>query len=179
MKQVTKKLFTFAGAVGVAAALAGCSSQSKEPASEVNYVQTHQDADVAKISARMFQRAGSAAPSGKGTAMGRIWFRETNSGLQMVIDLNNVRPNVEYTFHVFDMTNCDLKAPKTGCEKIRKNVNFPTVTGDADRNLRATFMATGITAADLNGGKITLNRPDANGQEVEVGWGMLRERRLF
>ncbi|MDR1207376.1 MAG: hypothetical protein LBK26_03110 [Rickettsiales bacterium] len=181
MKQLTKNFFMFASILSISAVLAGCSSSTTgdKKSNEVNYVQTHEDDDITKLSARMFQRFGAPDQSGNESGMGRIWFRETDSGLQMVVDLQNVRPGVEYTFYVYDMTDSNKKAPKKSCKKKKMDISFPTVKGDADRNLKATFMVTGLAAADIKGAKITLNRPDASGEEIAVGWGMLKERRLF
>ena len=181
MKNLTKKLFLLTSVMSIAVVMAGCSSSSSrnERNRDVDYVQTHEDDDVTRISARMFQRFGPVDSNGRGNRMGAIKFNETESGLKMFVVLNNVRPGVEYTLYVYDMVGCDKSNPQAGCEKKKLDISFPKVTGDAEGRIRARFMATGVTAAELNDAKITLNRPDANGKEIAVGWGVLKEKRWF
>ncbi|MCL1902571.1 MAG: hypothetical protein FWG18_03015 [Alphaproteobacteria bacterium] len=172
-----KKLAILTSVLALTAVVAGCSGTNRNNnLADTKWVQTHQDADVTRLSARIFNRGIEQQE------MGRIAFTEREEGLQMRISLRDVRPNTEYTFRIFEATGC----PKTGAgpatsgkELVCRGIMMPTVRSDADGRINATFMTTGITAADLEQSKISLVRMNADGTEFRAAWGTLRERGIF
>ena len=170
-----KTFSIFVSVLAMTAVIGGCSSRKSQPTESI--VQTHQDDDITRVGARMQQRTN-------GNRMGSIRFNETESGLQMTVDLRNTRPNTEYRLWVYDLGGCTIKEFKqdkdsANCEKQKMNVRLPAIQSDADGNIQSTFMLTGVSAAELDNSKLTMTRPDANGNKTKVSWGWLKQRRIF
>ncbi len=165
----------FASVLGVVAIMGGCSSS--DTSKDVEYTQTHQNDDVTNIKAKMYQKYGNK------DRMGEIKFAETDSGLKMTVDLKDVRPNTEYNVYVYELKGCDMKKEKKDmrgmCEKTKQDIDLPMLKGDMNGKIATTYMIRGITAADLDNKKIVLSRENDSGEEVHVGWGMLKEGMMF
>ncbi|MCL2538325.1 MAG: hypothetical protein FWF34_00555 [Alphaproteobacteria bacterium] len=174
-----KKLSILVSVLAVTAVLGGCSSSNEPKTGE--FVQTHQRDNITEVSARIVQVRGEQT-----TRLGEVRFRERESGLQMLADLNNLRANTEYRFVVYNLVDCtvpgavkkDEKCPdnkktaaKKDCEKERSDIRLPAFHADANGRANISFLANGVTAAELNNTKIGLTRGG-----VKVGHGMLTER---
>ena len=178
MQHSLKTISVFASILAITAVIGGCSNSRSERKSNENFVQTHQNDDVTRIEATMYQRRGDEAK------MGRIRFRERDSGLSMTVNLRGLQPNTEYRLAVYDILACGIvDHEKSGetmvCEKERQNISLPTFRSDAEGSVRNSFTITGTTAAEMNRMKLSLIRRNDNGQRVEAGWGILEESGWF
>ena len=144
--------------MGLVAMVAGCSARTPAPTA----TQTHYRDKITTAAARMHQTAGEK------NRMGSVRFDETRAGLNMIVDLRNVRPNVEYKLLVAKPG----AAPDAKC--TRMNEKLPRVRGDATGHIRQTYLITGLTAAELNGKELRMYRRDAHGRKVRVGLGHIR-----
>ena len=115
MKSLTQKIVTFASVFGAVALLAGCTTNCPDKKHHVKhhayqaqpieviesdtivFYQTHTDADVNHVYAKMYTHSSDGGQS----RMGHIKFRETDKGLKMEVDLKDLRPAVPYTVRLY------------------------------------------------------------------------------
>jgi hypothetical protein len=162
MNKILKTLSLFASVFAVVGFLGGCSSSgdAKHHRDE-RIVRTHQDDDITRIGARMYQKHGD-----KGE-MGSIKFTEKDSGLEMDLDLKDMRPGMEYKLYVHN------------AKGEESDIKLPNVRADANGKVKRTYMITGVSAAELDNMKIVLKRVNSDGTEPHVGWGKIKERGWF
>ena len=125
MKNLTQKIFALASVLGAVVLLTGCTTNCPNKnyhhmkkntyyAQPVEMIesdtivvyQTHKDADVNHVYAKMYTHSSNGGQS----KMGHIKFRETDNGLKMEVDLKDLRPGVPYNVytnveHVIMMRN--------------------------------------------------------------------------
>lgn len=183
MKNVMKKMFMLTSVLGVAVLLSACAScpdkkmhhkQKMHRAQPVEVIesdtivvyQTYENADVKKVYAKMYTHSSSGGTS----YMGHIKFHDTDNGLKMVVDLKDLRPGVPYTVKLAKCGMCEYD--ETGCcNKTPINVKLPMLETGISRKLDQTFMIQGMSAAQLNGAQIWLERDGG----YKAGWGRLEK----
>ncbi len=184
MKNLVKKMFAVMSVLGVAAVLSGCVCDAthnkhmhkKAPrhvAQPVEVVesdtivvyQTYENADVNKVYAKMYTHSSRGGES----KMGHIKFHETDNGLKMVVDLKDLRAGVPYTVRLYQCGNCYNDA--NCCSKSAMNVKLPTLQTGISGKLNQTYMIQGLTAAQLEGANIYLERDGG----YKAGWGKLEK----
>ncbi len=72
-------------------------------ANPVVFQQNYDASDITKVKANMSTRSDR----GGETEMGTIWFKETNDGLKMMVDLVYLRPNKTYTAEIYQCGACN------------------------------------------------------------------------
>ena len=167
MKNLMKKMFMFTSILGVVAIMGGCSSHSSKNKKhdrphDVEYYQTHQDSDVTRVSAKMYTRSHNGGASG----MGHIKFKETDAGLQMMVDLKDMRPGVTYKVRVYDW---ECNDEMTKCMKEKSVTGLPMLMAGNNGKLEETFMIRGVTAKQLKMSTITMERDGG----YKAAWGKL------
>ena len=184
MKNAMKKMFMLTSVLGMAVLLAACAGGCPEKkvhhhkkavyAQPVEVVesdtivvyQTYENADVDKVYAKMYTRSSHGGTS----YMGHIKFHDTDNGLKMVVDLKDLRPGVPYTVKLAKCGACAYG--ETGCcNKTPINVKLPMLETGLSRKLDQTYMIQGMSAAQLNGAKIWLERDGG----YKAGWGKLEK----
>jgi Cu/Zn superoxide dismutase len=131
-------------------AVAGCSSDSTTEGRHVTRAyETHQNADVTKVGARMYQMYGNESH------MGSVRFTERDGGLSMVVELFDTRPNHDY--YLTTSTH---------------DFGLPAIKSNAAGKINETFILNGITAADLKDTKFYLTRDGGK----RVGQGDMKKR---
>ncbi|MBE6461843.1 MAG: hypothetical protein E7006_03315 [Alphaproteobacteria bacterium] len=185
MQNLTKKMYTVASVLGVAVLLSGCvggcpTKKHHAPVHAKHYAQpveviesdtivvyqTYEDADVNHLYAKMYTHSSNGGES----KMGHIKFKETDSGLKMVVDLKDLRPGVPYTVKLYQCDMCynDAKC----CNNSRAlNVKLPVLQTGTSRHLNQTYMIQGLNAAQLQGANIYLERDGG----YKAGWGKLEK----
>ena len=185
MKNLTKKLFMFASVLGAAVLLSGCmmecpnkKARHHKPVQRVQPVavveetdaivvyQTYENADVDHVYAKMYTHSSRGGES----KMGHIKFKDTDNGLKMMVDLKDLRPGVPYTVKMYQCSACynDAKC----CNNSKKiNVQLPMLQAGESRHLDQTYMIQGLSAAQLNGANIYLERDGG----YKAGWGKLEK----
>ena len=185
MKKLTKKMFVVASMLGAVVLLTGCMScPNKKPAHHhkqaVRYAQpvevvesdtivvyqTYENADVNYLTAKMYTHSSRGGES----KMGHIKFKETDSGLKMMVDLKDMRPGVPYTVKLYQCNSCynDAKC----CNNSRAlNVKLPMLQTGTSGHLDQTYMIQGLNAAQLDGANIYLERDGG----YKAGWGKLEK----
>lgn len=171
MQKLVKKIFMFTSVLGVAAILSGCSTmcgqkkkhhQKPAAATEtVVFYQTYEQADINRVSAKMYTRSSAGGES----KMGYIKFVETDSGLKMDVDLKDLRPGVTYTIKIYQCGSCNNDS--MCCDKSSMPVSLPKLKVEKSGRLEETFIIRGLTAAQLNNAKIYLERDGG----YKAAWG--------
>lgn len=176
MKNLLKKLFMLTSIMGVVA-LAGCTCpgpkkhvkhKRPQPVTEsVVFYQTYEDSDVNRVYAKMYTHSSSGGES----RMGHIKFTETDAGLKMEVDVKDLRPGIEYTVRIYQCGVCNNGSPNC-CANSPLPITLPTLmTNKSDGRLEETFMIRGLRAAQLQNGKIYLER---NGG-YKASWGKFEQ----
>ena len=137
----------------------------KHDASPVIFQQTYSGSDVKKVKANMLTRSNM----GGDAEMGTIWFKETDDGLKMNVDLIYLRPNTIYTARIYQCGACN---DNTCCAVEAMSVDLPqlSISNTGDRLLQ-TYIIRGLTATQLNNAKLVLTRDNGH----QAAWGTLKQ----
>lgn len=185
MKNLTQKIFALASVLGAVVLLTGCTTNCPNKnyhhmkkntyyAQPVEMIesdtivvyQTHKDADVNHVYAKMYTHSSNGGQS----KMGHIKFRETDNGLKMEVDLKDLRPGVPYNVRLYQCGTCynDAKC----CNNAHlMNVKLPMLQAGESRHLKQTYMIQGLNAAQIDGANIYLERDGG----YKAGWGKLEK----
>ena len=184
MKNLTKKLFMFASVMGAAVLLSGCMMDCPnkkhhpkkvqraqpvevvEAAETIVVYQTYENADVDHVYAKMYTHSSLGGES----KMGHIKFKDTDNGLKMTVDLKDLRPGVPYTVKIYQCASCHNDAKCCNSSK-RMDMQMPMLQTGESRHLNQTYMIQGLSAAQLNGANIYLERDGG----YKAGWGKLEK----
>ena len=185
MKNVSKKMLTFASLMGVVTLLSGCMMEcpgkkhhhkkvmhSAPQAVEVIesdtivVYQTHENADVNHVYAKMYTHSSRGGES----KMGHIKFKETDNGLKMTVDLKDLRPGVQYHVKLYQCSSCYNDARCCNNSKML-NVQLPMLQTGMSGRLNQAYMIQGMTAEQLEGANIYLERDGG----YKAGWGKLEK----
>ena len=185
MKNLTKKMSLVASVLGVAVLLSGCMMEcpgKKHNPIKANYraqpvevveasdtivvYQTYENSDVDHVYAKMYTHSSRGGES----KMGHIKFKDTDNGLKMMVDLKDLRPGVPYTVKMYQCSACYNDAKCCNNSKMI-NVQLPMLQAGTSRHLDQTYMIQGLSAAQLNGANIYLERDGG----YKAGWGKLEK----
>ena len=181
MKNAMKKMFMFTSVVGAAALLTGCMScPNKHPkhmqkryvqpvelveSDTVVVYQTYENADVNKVYAKMYTHSSAGGQS----RMGHIKFHEIENGLKMTVDLKDMRPGVPYNVRLYQCAGCGNDS--ACCNRLAMDKQMPMLETGTSRKLHQTYMIHGMTAAQLDGATIYLERDGG----YKAAWGKLEK----
>ncbi len=188
----TKSLFLTASLCGAVALLGGCACpnkhyghhsqmqcdgkthqncshtkqkiQSPQVTETVVFYQTYEMGDVNDVRANMYTHSSRGGES----AMGTIKFKETDSGLKMVVDLVDLRPGKTYTAHVYQCGTCN---DSTCCDTAPMAIDLPTLKIAERGRLQKSYIIRGLTAVQLNNAKLVLTRDGG----YKAAWGTLKQ----
>ena len=191
MKIITSKAIMMASLFGAGVVLSGCScpnkpyarrgnynqevyhakqqhhkqmtSQSPQITETVVFYQTYEEDDIDKVSAQMYTRSSRGGES----KMGTIKFSETNDGLHMKVDLQDLRPGVTYTTLIYQCGACN---DSICCDTAPMAIDLPTLKISQAGRLQKSYIIRGLTAAQLDNAKLILTR---NGG-YKAAWGTLK-----
>ncbi|MBQ8255951.1 MAG: hypothetical protein IJY99_03240 [Alphaproteobacteria bacterium] len=187
MKNLTKKMFMFASMLGAAVLLSGCMlecpnkkaarhhnkthTQRVQPVEVVEsdtivVYQTYEDADVNHVYAKMYTHSSRGGES----KMGHIKFKDTDNGLKMTVDLKDMRPGVQYNVKLYQCGSCYNDA-KCCTNEHKMNIQLPMLQTGMSGRLNQTYMIQGLSAAQLDGANIYLERDGG----YKAGWGKLEK----
>lgn len=173
MKTLIKKMFMFTSVLAAAAILSGCANpcgkkqhhgKYKKPASATETVvvyQAYEPDEISTVSAKMYTRS----VHGGEAKMGYIKFKETDNGLKMYVDLQDLRPGVPYTAKIYQCGSCNNDS--MCCDNSSMPISLPTIKINRAGRLEETFIIRGLTAAQLNNAKIYLERDGG----YKAAWG--------
>ena len=185
MKNITNKLSLFASVLGAVVLLTGCMmdcpAKKHHPAKKMHRAQpvevveatdtivvyqTYEDADVNQVYAKMYTHSSQGGQS----KMGHIKFKDTDNGLKMMVDLKDLRPGVQYNVKIYQCNSCYNDANCCNASK-KVNLQLPMLQTGESRRLNQTYMIQGISAAQLDGANIYLERDGG----YKAGWGKLEK----
>ena len=184
----TKSLFVVASLFGVAVLMGGCTCPNKnyghhahvqcdaknhkncqhakmnspQVTETVVFYQTYEGDDVNNVRANMYTRSSRGGES----PMGTIKFKETDSGLKMMVDLIDLRPGKTYTAHVYQCGACN---DSTCCDTAPMAIDLPQLKIASAGRLQKSYIIRGLTAAQLNNAKLILTRDGG----YKAAWGTL------
>ena len=188
----TKSLLLLASLFGAVAVLGGCTCPNKHYANHqhmqcdgrnhkncahakqkmnspqvtetVVFYQTYEGDDVNNVRANMFTRSSRGGES----PMGTIKFKETNSGLKMMVDLIDLRPGKTYTAHIYQCGACN---DSTCCDTAPMAIDLPQLRIEQRGRLQKSYIVRGLAASQLNNAKLILTRDGG----YKAAWGTLNQ----
>ena len=171
MKLLTSKALVCASLLGAVVALSACTCPAakhknhakKHLSDPVVFYQTYEDADVNKVSAKIYTRNSQGGES----KMGHIKFSETDAGLKMWVSLDDLRPNKTYTVKIYPCHK--YENDKWSCDTTNMNIDLPTLTNTNSEKMEASYIIRGLTATQLKNSKIVLERDGG----YKAAWGKL------
>lgn len=184
MKNISKKLMAMTSVLGAVVLLSACTTmcpakkhhnmhqvRQAQPVEMIEsdtivVYQTYENADVNHVYAKMYTHSSRGGES----KMGHIKFRDTDNGLKMEVDLKDLRAGVPYNVRLYQCSSCynDAKC----CTKAHMmNVNLPMLETGISGHLKQTYMIQGLSAAQLDGANIYLERDGG----YKAGWGKLEK----
>ena len=182
MTNLIKKTCVFASVLGAAAILSGCTGcptkqhhkktmQYMQPVEMIEsdtivVYQTYENSDVNHVYAKMYTHSSRGGES----KMGHIKFRNTDNGLKMEVDLKDMRAGVPYTVKLYQCASCynDVKC----CDSEKSmDIKLPMLETGKSGRLNQTYLIQGLSAAQLNGANIYLERDGG----YKAGWGKLEK----
>jgi Cu/Zn superoxide dismutase len=102
--------------------------------------------------------------------MGYIKFHQTDNGLKMKVDLKDMRPGVQYHVKLYQCGSCHNDA--RCCTNAKKlSMDMPMLQTGKSGRLEQTYMLQGVTASQLQGANIYLERDGG----YKAGWGKLEK----
>ena len=133
--------------------------QSDDPAV---FYQHYNPSDVIAVKANVYTRNSS----GKESNIGTINFIETNNGLEMSVNLTDLRPGKTYTTLVYQCFECN---DSTCCSEEAMSIDLPKIETKTAGRLQESYIIRGLTATQLNNAKIVLTRDGG----YKAAWGTL------
>lgn len=181
MKKTFKDMTIVSLAMGVAMALAGCSTNcgvkphhAHKHYSHNNYTQpvmVYEESEtvVAEVVPDMnIMKANMYTRSSRGgtSEMGYIKFAETANGTKMMVDLIDLRPGKDYVVKIYPCGNCN---DSSCCSSKSMNVRMPVIGITEQTRLTQTYHVRGLDCSELNNAKIVLTRDGG----YKAAWGRI------
>ena len=167
MKNAVKKVFILSSALTVSVLLSGCTTMCgshkkvhNAKNESVVYYQTYEDAAINHVAAKMFTRSSRGGES----KMGYIKFMESDAGLKMDIDLQDLRPGVTYAMRIYP---CNVCSSGMCCANNAMPITLPMLRIEKAGRLQEAFVIRGLTAEKLNNAKLYLTRDGG----YKAAWG--------
>jgi hypothetical protein len=184
MKNITNKILLLASLLGAVFVLSGCMMECPgkrhhhkqmdrmqpveviEETDAIVVYQVYENTDVNSVYAKMYTHSSRGGES----KMGHIKFRDTDNGLKMEVDLKDMRPGVPYTVKLYQCASCHNDA--NCCRSANAmDIKMPMLETGLSGKLNQTYMIQGLSAAQLNGANIYLERDGG----YKAGWGKLEK----
>ena len=187
MKQTIKKLLSLTIAFSVVLLLAACGGgcgghhdgggrphhkmhNSPAPTAEVIMYEAEAVEVVAPVpqprammKAKMYTRSSTGGTS----EMGYIKFAPAENGVNMMVDITDLRPNKDYMVKIYPCGNCD---DYSCCAAQCMNLNLPVLSVDSQMRLTQTYNIPNVNCSDLKNAKIVLTRDGG----YKAAWGKIK-----
>ena len=115
------------------------------------------------MKAKMHTRSRNGGTS----EMGYIKFTPSENGVNMMVDVTDLRPGKDYTVKIYPCGACN---DYSCCASKCMNITLPVLSIDAPGRLTQTFNISGVNCADLNNAKIVLMRDGG----YKAAWGKIK-----
>lgn len=126
------------------------------------FQQTYDTSDIHNVKANIYTRSSRGGQS----EMGIIQFKETDNGLNMVVDLIDLRPGKVYTAQIYQCEACNNSVC---CDTEAMAIDLPQIQTKASGRLQESYIIRGLTATQLNNAKLFLTRDGG----YKAAWGTL------
>ena len=169
-------LFLMSSLCGIALLTAGCTTcptgthkYHNEQKMQGKHHQKHQDKSNLKkydesVHAKMYTKSSRGGES----EMGFIKFNETDDGLNMTVDLVDLRPGKVHSAQVYQCSACDNGVC---CAAEAMSVDLPQIKTHKKGRLQESYKVQGLTATQLSNAKLILTRDGGH----KAAWGKLKD----
>lgn len=118
----------------------------------------------AMMKAKMYTRSSRGGTS----EMGWIKFSPAADGVNMMVDVTDLRPGKDYVMKIYPCGNC---SDYSCCSQKCFDIKLPVLSINEPGRLTQTLNIQGISCADLNNAKIVLMRDGG----YKAAWGRIRD----
>lgn len=178
IKQIMSLTVAFGGILLLAACGGGCGvgthhnmhhKQHNQPQAQEVVVYEESEMVVAEVpmsnvmKAKMYTRSSNGGTS----EMGYVKFAPTNNGVNMTVDVTDLRPGKDYTVKIYPCGKC---SDYSCCSSQCMNLNLPVLSIDTPGRLTQTFNIPGVSCSDLKNAKIVFLRDGG----YKAAWGKIK-----
>ena len=171
-----KSLFLMASLCGVALFTAGCTTcptgvhkYNHEQKMQGKHHHKHKDkSDLKKYDESVHAKMYTRSSSGGESEMGFVKFDETDDGLNMTVDLVDLRPGKVYSAQVYQCSTCDNGVC---CAAEAMSVDLPQIKAPNKGRLQKSYKVHGLTTTQLNNAKLILTRDGGH----KAAWGKVKD----
>ena len=174
-----KKLIKFISSLAIIATVAGCTASSDCPHKKHNQYNNdavcsqcgekhykHKMQDSKKLHSKIYSRNKQGGIS----EIGYVKFYDIDKGVKMVVNLEQLRNNVDYTTKIYQCTDAKCTNPDTCCMETTMSLEMPLTRNDkTNSSLQKTFIINNVSTDQLQGATIFFERDKG----YRAAWGFL------
>lgn len=183
MNNMAKKMFVGVSALAAVVLLGGCTGCPAKKHHTKKMVYQPQPVEMIESDTivvyqmvekqpvdNMYAKMYTHSSNGGESKMGYIKFHQTDNGLKMKVDLKDMRPGVQYHVKLYQCDSCHNDA--RCCNNAKKlDMTMPMLQTGKSGRLEQTYMLQGVSAAQLQGANIFLERDGG----YKAAWGRLEK----
>ena len=107
---------------------------------------------------------------GEASEIGYVKFYDCDQGVKMVVNVDHLRPNVDYTTKIYQCKDAKCTNPDTCCMETSMSLEMPLVRNDkTEATLQKTFIINNVTTDQLHGATIFFERDNG----YRAAWGFV------
>ena len=119
-----------------------------------------------KLYSKMYTRNNH----GEASEIGYVKFYDCDQGVKMVVNVDHLRPNVDYTTKIYQCKDAKCTNPDTCCMETSMSLEMPLVRNNkTDATLQKTFIINNVTTDQLHGATIFFERDNG----YRAAWGFV------
>lgn len=119
-----------------------------------------------KVYSKMYTRNNH----GEASEIGYVKFYDIDQGVKMVVNVDHLRPNVDYTTIIAQCKDAKCTNPDTCCRETVMSMQMPLVRNNkTDSTLQKSFIINNVTTDQLHGATIFFERDNG----YRAAWGFV------
>ena len=177
-----KKFIKIISALAIIVSISGCCSTSNEYQHKKNHKCDNSEictqCGEKKCEHKMHKKHGKKLHSkmytrnnyGDTTEMGYVKFYDIDQGVKMVVNVEHLRNNVDYTTKIYQCADAKCTNPDTCCMETTMSLEMPlTRKNKTNPVLQETFIINNVTTDQLQGATVFFERDNG----YRAAWGFL------
>ena len=119
-----------------------------------------------KLYSKMYTRNNHGEPS----EIGYVKFYDIDDGVKMVVNVDKLRDDIDYTTKIYQCTDAKCTNPDTCCMETTMSLEMPLTRNDkTNSSLQKTFIINNVSTDQLQGATIFFERDKG----YRAAWGFL------
>ena len=171
------KFIKLASILAVVFAFAGCASECPHkkhhdcPNCEMSeHKKNHDYKKYDKKSNKLHTKMYSRNKQGGVSEIGYIKFYDTDNGVKMLVNVDNLRDDVDYRVKIYQCNDSKCTNPDTCCMESSMSMEMPLTRKDKNNSmLQETFFISNVNTKQLQGATVFFERDSG----YRAAWGFL------